>query len=243
MFDLRMVGKLERNMAFHPTMFKRLLVVSLLAGVALTRSFGQAADSPIKFLGPEAIVVTMVDPPTVGSSSTARGEAGQWLKIDYKFQITPKAQSAFVDSVTFSITVEGRDLYATDAPTADGVPIGLTGNATYINLAASKEAHGVFYIHPSTMARYSTKSGIRDFTSRFNIHIDAMVEGKLADYFDLKTDPSGPDWYKPSTGTGAGLRPVPNLVYRQDQCCFIVNDPSQYPELKHSRRSSPIRLA
>jgi hypothetical protein len=53
-----------------------------------------------------------------------------------------------------------------------------------------------------------------------------MIDGKQADYADLKKDPQGLDWYK-------ALKVTPNLVYRQDQCCFIVSDPGYYPELKH----------
>lgn len=219
-------------MAFHPTAFKRLLFITLLAGVTLSRSWGQAVDSPIKFADLGAITVTLVEPPSLGQSNTPRGEAGLWLKVDYMFAVKPTGAKPFLDAVTFNITIEGRDLYATDATSAEGVPVGLTGTETYVNVAAGREIHGVFYLHPSTMVRYSTKSGPRDFTSRFNIHLDAMVDGKLADYYNLKNE-KDLNWYKEaSTDNPAGLRLVSGLVYRQDQCCFIVNDPSFYPQLK-----------
>lgn len=206
--------------------FKRLILFVLLTGALISESWGQAVDSPVKFVNQNAITVTMVDPPSVGQSNTPRGEAGQWLKIDFQYSVAPQGPKPFLDTVTFNITVEGRDLYAPDSPTAEGVAVGLTGTETYVNVGAGREVHGVFYLHPATMARYATKTGPRDFTSRFNIHIDALVDGKQADYFDLKKDdPQGLGWYK-------GLRAVPGQVYRQDQCCFIVNDPSFYPQLK-----------
>jgi hypothetical protein len=212
-------------MAFHPTAFRRLVTLVLLAGAMSIRSWGQAADSPIKFLAPEAITTTLVDAPSVGGSSAPLGEGVQWLKIEYHYQIDPKGTTPFVDSIQFNITVEARDLYAKNATTPDGISVGLTGSETYINLAATRDGYGVFYIHPSTLARYASKNGTGDFTEKFNIHLEAMVDGKLADYIDKQTDPMGLDWYK-------ALTPVTGLVLRQDQCCFIVSDPSRYPQLK-----------
>lgn len=212
-------------MAFHPTAFRRLAALVLLASVMPVRSWGQAADSPIKFLGPDAITATLVDPPVVQQSAGA-GQGAQWLKIEYHYQIDPKGTAPFVDSIQFNITVEGRDQYAKNASTPDGViSVGLTGTETYVNLAATRDGYGVFYVHPSTLARYAGKNGTSDFTDRFNMHLEAMVDGKLADYFDKRTDPMGADWYK-------ALTPVAGQIFRQDQCCFIVTDPSRYPQLK-----------
>jgi len=228
MFDLSTAGKLERTMAFHPTAFLRLAALILLASVMPIRSWGQATDSPIKFLGPDAITTTLVDPPVVAGSSSSGGDATQWLKIEFHYEVDPKGTTPFVDAITFNISVEARDQYAKNPASPDSVTVNsvvLTGTETYINLAATHDGYGVFYIHPSTLARYASKSGTSDFAERFNVHLEAMVGGKLADYFDKRPDPSGPDWYKP-------LTPVPGLVLRQDQCCFIVVDTSRYPQLK-----------
>jgi len=212
-------------MAFPSTAFKQLSLIVLLAVAMVPRSFGQAVDSPIKFANQNPITVTLVEPPSLGPSNTPRGEAGLWLKIDFQYAVAPQGPTPFLDTVVFNIVVEGRDLYDSNAKTAEGVAVGLTGTETYVNIGANREVHGVFYIHPSAMVRFATKSGPRDFTNRFNIHIDALVNGKLADYANLKNDPQGLDWYK-------ALRMTSGYVYRQDQCCFIVNDPSFYPELK-----------
>jgi cytolysin (calcineurin-like family phosphatase) len=88
-----------------------------------------------------------------------------------------------------------------------------------------KNFYGVFYVHPSTLARYSSGRGYADFDQKFNIHIEAYVGGVLMDAIDKKKDPMGTDWYK-------SLRAIPSLVYRQDQCPFIMTDPDRYPAIK-----------
>ena len=80
------------------------------------------------------------------------------------------------------------------------------------------------YLHPSTLVRYSTKNGTSDFTDKFNVHVEAYVGGQKMDLFD-KDKPQDPNWY-------ASLKAIPNLLYRQDQCPFIVNDVGRYPQLK-----------
>ncbi len=214
-------------MAFPATAFKRLFLALLVVGATVTRVCGQAADSPIKFLGPDAITTTMVDPPIVsgGGGSTSPTGNPQWLKIEFHYAIDPKGPIPFVDAVQFNITMEARDLYAANAPGADGVAVGLTGTATYINVAPTRDGYGVFYVHPSVLARYGSKRGPDDFANKFNVHIEAMVAGKLADYFDKRPDPMGVNWYK-------SLVPVSGMIYRQDQCLFMMVDPGRYPQLK-----------
>jgi hypothetical protein len=215
-------------MAFHSTAFKRLFFLTVLTGVFLSRSWGQAVDSPVRFVAPEAITTTLVDAPSLGGGGgggNSSDQPKQWLKVEYHYEIKP-AQTPYVDAVEFRVWIEGRDLYDLKATTADGLAVVLTGSETYINLTATHDGYGVFYVHPSTLARYATKLGATDFTESFNIHLEAYVDGKLMDYFNKKEDPAGLDWFK-------APRAVPNLVYRKDQCCFIVSDPSRYPELKH----------
>jgi hypothetical protein len=213
-------------MAFPATAFKRLSAALLVAGMVVTRVCGQAADSPIKFLGPDAITTTMVDTPIVtGGGGSSGGTSPQWLKIEFHYSVDPKGPVPFVDAIQFNITMEARDLYAKNAPGEDGVAVGLTGTATYVNIAPTRDGYGVFYICPSALARYGSKRGTDDFTNKFNIHLEAMVGGKLADYFDKRPDPMGPDWYK-------ALTPIAGQVYRQDQCIFMMIDPGRYPQLK-----------
>ena len=92
-----------------------------------------------------------------------------------------------------------------------------------------------FTSHPSALARYSTKDGATDFTEKFNVHVEAYVGGAKVDYFD-KTKEQDPDWF-------SKLQAVPDMVFRQDQCVFIVNDPARYPQIKlrHSRPSNARR--
>jgi hypothetical protein len=195
--------------------------------MTLTRTWGQAADSPIVFQSPSAVTTTLVDPPAVGlgrSDSGGNTDNTQWLKVEFHFAVKPKAPLPYLDSVEFRVWIEGRDLYAPEATTADGISVALTGSVTYINLQSTNDAYGVFYVHPSTMARYSTKAGASDFAEKFNVHVEAYVNGTKVDYFD-KNHEQDPNWYQ-------SMKIIPGLVYRQDQCCFIVADVSRYPQIK-----------
>jgi hypothetical protein len=226
MFDLLPVMKLERSMRFHLTTLKRSFLGILLTAFSLGHSQGQAANSPVVFQSPDAITTTMVDVPNLGrSDSSGGGNANtQWLKIEFHYGVTPKTIAPFVDSIEFRIWVEGRDLYDPAAPTAEGTAVALTGTVTYVNVAASRDGYGSFYVSPSTLARYSTKNGVSDFTEKFNVHVEAYVGGSKVDYFD-KNKEQNLNWY-------TTLKAVTGMVYRQDQCPFIVNDVSRYPQIK-----------
>jgi hypothetical protein len=226
MFDLPPVMKLEHSMRFHLTTLKRSLFGILLTGFSLGHSWGQAADAPVVFQSSAAITTTMVDPPNVGRTESSGGGSGstQWLKVEFHYTVKPTTGAPFLDSAEFRIWLEGRDLYDPKATTAEGTPVALTGTVTYVNLAAARDTYGVFYLSPSAMARYSTKNGASDFTEKFNIHIEAYVAGAKVDYFD-KTKEKDPTWF-------SQLHAVPDMVFRQDQCVFIVNDPSRYPQIK-----------
>ena len=103
---------------------------------------------------------------------------------------------------------------------------GLTGSVTYVNIPAGKDQYGVFYVHPSTLGRYSTKEGSSDFERKFNIHIEADVDGKVMDAVDKNK-------VKPTAGSQPpGLKPISGLVYRQNQCRFHCYRPDRYPALK-----------
>jgi hypothetical protein len=226
--------KLEPSMRFHPTALKRALLLVLLVGSALTRTWGQATDangnvvSPIVFQGPNAITTTLVDPATLSRSDSGGGSSDntQWLKVEFRYAVKPKGPVPFLDSVEFRVWVEGRDLYAPEATTAEGIAVALTGSVTYINLAPTNDGYGVFYIHPSTMNRYSTKAGASDFNEKFNIHIEAYVNGTKVDLFD-KNKEQDPNWF-------SSLKVIPGLVYRHDQCPFMIADTSRYPQIKPS---------
>ena len=217
--------KLEPFMQFHATELKRCLLLGLfLVGMTAPRLWAQAADSPIVFQGPSAITTTLVDCPTAGQQSGSRSDNDQWLKIEWRYQVTPKGPSPYVDTVEFRVWAEGRDLYAPEATSAEGIPVILTGTVTYINLTQNHEAYGVVYIHPSTMARYSSKSGASDFSSKFNVHVEAYVGGAKMDLFD-KDKPQDPTWYQQG-------KAIPGLLLRQDQCAFMLSDPMRYPQIK-----------
>lgn len=196
----------------------------ILAGLPALPAAAQVPNSPIVFAS-SAITTTFVPAPQLqGGVGSGAGSDAQWLKVEFHYSVVPKDPAKFVDSAQFHIWIEGRDLYAANAPTSDGVAVGLTGSITYVNLAATRDAYGVFYVPPATLARYSTSRGFEDFDRTFNIHIEADVGGGTVDYFD-KNKESDSNWYKT-------LVPVPGLVYRQDQSPFIVTDPDRYPPIK-----------
>ena len=219
--------KLEPSMRFHPTALKRYLLLPLLVAATLTHTWGQAPDSPIVFQGPSAITTTLVDPPSVGRSENGGStDSTQWLKVEFHYTVKPKAPLPYLDSVEFRVWIEGRDLYAPEATTADGISVALTGSVTYINLQAASDAYGVVYLHPSTMLRYSTKAGLSDFAEKFNVHVEAYVNGAKMDAID-KNKEQDLGWYQ-------ALKAIPGLVYRQDQCPFMISDVNRYPQIKPS---------
>lgn len=233
MFDVLPVMKLEPTMRFPLTTLKRSFLAALFILGSLGHGWAQATDasgnvtSPIVFQAPDAITATLVDvPPGTHGDNSGGGSTAQWLKVEFHYSVDPKGGVPFLDSVEFRIWIEGRDLYDTAAKTAEGLPVGLTGSVTYLNLAPTKDAYGVFYVHPSVLARYCTKQGPGDFERKFNIHIEAYVKGAKVDYFDKNKEPDL-TWF-------SQLRAVPGMVDRQDQCVFMCTDAARYPQMKLS---------
>ncbi len=112
----------------------------------------------------------------MGNTSGGASSDQQWLKVEFHYAVTPPV-GKFVDSVEFRIWIEGRDLYAPEATTKDGIAVGLTGSVTYVNLPATKDAYGVFYVSPYTLARYAGNRGASDFDRTFNVHLEAYAGG------------------------------------------------------------------
>jgi hypothetical protein len=224
MFDLTRRLKLEPCMSFRVTTLKRSLSLVLLLGAAALPAAAQIPNSPIVF-AQSAITTSFVPAPNLGG--TAGGGSGsdsQWLKVELHYGVIPPAGLKFVDSAEFRVWIEGRDLYSPEAPTKDGIPVGLTGSITYVNIPASRDAYAVFYVPPATLARYSTARGPSDFDRTFDIHAEAYVNGAKVDIFD-KNKETDANWYKL-------LKELPGLVYRPDQSPFILADPNRYPPMK-----------
>lgn len=223
-------------MSFRVTALKRRHLSVLLLALACTPLAAQVANSPIVF-AQDAITTSFVPaPPNLGGTSGSSPSA-QWLKVEFHYASNPAVPNKFtdagkfVDAVQFKIWIEGRDLYAADAPTKDGVAVGLTGTITYVNIPAGRDNYGVFYVAPDTLNRYSTERGSTDFDRTFNIHIEASVGGALVDYFD-KNKETDKNWYQT-------LKPVDGLVYRQDQSPFTMADPDRYPPIKYPAPAGP----
>jgi len=227
MFDVWYGLKLDTSMSFHATELKRWCLIPFLLGSAALSAFSQAPApaAGITFISPEAITTTFVNPPALGGSNTSSGseEDTKWLKIEFHYSVTPE-KGDYLDSVEFKIWIEGRDLLSPNAPGENGVAVGLTGSVTYVNILKGKDAYGVFYVHPSTLGRYSSKEGATDFERKFNVHIQALVDGKDIDDAD-KNKEDDPTWFQKLTA-------IPGLVYRQNQCPFFISDPNRYPAIK-----------
>jgi len=225
-------------MSFRATAPKRShLVVFLLSLIAAPAVFGQLATSPIAFAERDAILTTFVTAPNLNTDanpSPPSGEPAQWLKVEFHYGITPALTTKYLDSVEFKVWIEGLDRFATNAQGGKGVGVALTGSVTYINIPVDKELgqgkdlYGVFYVHPSTLSRYSRDHGTaEDFVEpdKFDVHIEAYVGGALMDYNNKNKEQDPQGWFKP-------LTVVPNLVYRQDQCPFLISNPDRYPMIK-----------
>ena len=232
-FDLRQGLKLHTSMSFRSMLFRRSQWIPLLLVlISAPTAFGQLKDaqgnliSPVAFVNQEAITTTFVSSPNVGSSSgSSSNEAGQWLKVEIHYGTTSFLTTKYLDSVQFKIWIEGLDLLAKDAPVpGKGVAIGLTGDVTYVNIPAGKDLYAVFYVHPSTLDRYSSNRGTEDFERKFDVHVEAYVNGVLMDKID-KNKEQDPNWFQT-------LKAVPNLVYRQNQSPFFLSDVDRYPAIE-----------
>ena len=224
-------------MSFRATLLRRSSTVVFLLGLAALQSaWGQAANAPINFANQEPITTTLVSAPNLGSvgGGGGSGDSGNWLKVEFHYNTTDVVTKdyPFVDDVQFKVWIEGLDQYAPNPNAAGGkgVAVALTGTVDYINVGVNKDLYGVFYVHPSVLARYGTDRGAEDFTRKFNVHIEAYVNGTLVDSVD-KTKEQDLTWYR-------ALKAIPGLVYRQDQCPFLISDTSHYPMIK-PQTSSP----
>jgi hypothetical protein len=198
----------------------------LLALIAAPAAYGQAANSPVAFVNQEAITTSFVPTPSVGSATaTGSGENNQWLKVEFHYGTTDKLTTKFLDSIEFKVWIEGLDPLAKNSQGTLGVGVALTGSVTYINVPAGKDIYGVFYVHPSTLARYSGDRGYEDYDRKFDVHLQALVGGAVMDEINKNKEQDPLGWYKP-------LTVVTGLVYRQDQCPFMLADPDKYPAIK-----------
>jgi hypothetical protein len=208
-------------------------VLFLLALMAAQPALGQAKNangqliSPIAFVNEEAITTTFIAAPSVGGiGGSSVGDNNQWLKVEFHYGTTAVLTTPFLDSAEFKVWIEGRDMLVTNSQGTKGAAIALTGSVTYVNIPAGKDIYGVFFVHPSTLGRYSGTGGYEDFDRKFDIHIEAYVGGALMDEINKNPKEADPfNWFKPLTA-------VPNFVYRQDQCPFLMYDPDRYPAIK-----------
>ena len=219
-------------MSFSATVFRRSCpVVLLLTFLAVSAARGQLKTSPIAFANEDAITTTLVAAPNLGGSSDESNSSGpgQWLKVEFHYGTTALVTKdyPYVDEVEFKVWVEGVDPFAANAtqPTGKGVAVALTGSVTYINVPLARDLYGVFYVSSAVLARYSNRTD--DFDRKFDVHIEAYVNGALVDEVNKNKETDPLKWFVP-------LKPIPDLVYRQDQCPFMVSDPDRYPMIKPS---------
>ncbi len=216
-------------MSFHVTALRRsYLVVFLLGLIASPPVFGQAKNSPIAFVNQEAIKTTFVAAPYMASPDSATSpptEPQKWLKVEFHYGTTPALKTKFLDTVEFKVWIEGLDMLATNAQGGKGVGVALTGSVNYVNIPAGKDLYGVFYVHPSTLARYSSDRGYEDFERKFDVHIEAYAGGAMMDEINKNKEQDPLKWFQPLTA-------IPNLVYRQDQTPFLLTDSDRYPAIK-----------
>jgi len=189
-------------------------------------------DRPVLFNDQDGVSVSFVTAPSLSTSAQATPISGtQWLKVELHYSVTTKPKDPpFLSSVTFNVWIEGRDLYDPQGQAGQGIAVVLTGTATYVNVPSGKDNYAALYVSPNALTRYSTDTGITDFDRKFNIHAEATINGQLSDWYDRKKE-DNPNWYKLP-------RVVDGLVYRANQCSFIVDSPDRYPTLSLEENSS-----
>lgn len=216
-------------MSFRATVFRRSCsLVLLLAWIGAPAAHGQLKTSPIAFANEDAITTTLVTAPNLAvGSGSGSGAPVQWLKVEFHYGTTALVTKdyPYVDSIEFKVWVEGVDPFApnTTQPSGKGVAVALTGSVTYINVPMARDLYGVFYVSSAVLARYSDR--VEDFDRKFDVHVEAYVGGVLVDEVNKNKEADPLKWFVP-------LKVVPDLVYRQDQCPFIVSDPDRYPMIK-----------
>lgn len=243
MFDLWQAMKLDTSMSFRAMALKRHFLGLFLLGMVSIPAWSQnpAPDRPVLFNDQYGIVTSFDVAPVVYSASSTVPNNGnidnKWLKVELHYSVTTKPnEPTFLPSVTFKVWIEGRDLFDPQGKPGVGIAVALTGSVTYVNVPSGKDNYGVFYVHPNTLDRYSTTGLTGSYTdfdpdsSKFNIHAEAYVGDQLSDYFD-KNKEDNLNWFKL-------LRVVDGLVYRQNQCAFIVDSPDRYPAIKPDDKDS-----
>ena len=225
--------KLHTSMSFRATILWRTCPLVLFLGlVASSVVFGQAKNSPVAFANEGSVTTSLVPAPSVASqdpnATPPSGEPGQWLKVEFHYGTTPLVTDAYpyLDEVQFKVWIEGLDLYDKAAPVpGKGVAVALTGSVTYVNVPMGKDIYGVFYVPPSILKRYSSERGPTDFDQKFDVHVEAYIGGTLVDAVNKNKEADALGWFKP-------LKPVAGVVYRQDQCPFMMSDTDRYPTIK-----------
>jgi hypothetical protein len=199
--------------------------VTELAQASLGQEYAQHQPRIIEFANQEAITTTLVAATPVSSTGEpANANMINWLKVEFHYAVNPASPTKYpwVDSAQFKVWIEGRDLYATNPPPGSHeVAVCLTGSVTYLNLQQGADNYGVFYVHPSVLARYCGTGSPDDFDRKFNIHIEAYIGGKLVDYFNRNPKDVDKWWLAPV--------PISGMVMRQDQTPFLLADVARYP--------------
>ena len=220
-------------MSFRATTLRRLIFVALSSAAISGISFAQQAEPVLAFSHEDAVVTTFIQSTNLGSSSENPGSASpddsKWLKVEFHYSVNPPTGN-FLDEVQFKVWIEGRDLFDPTGQPGQGIAVALTGSVTYVDIPKGKDNYGVFYVHPSTLARFSTSHGVTDFDHTFDVHVEADIAGSPVDAAD-KNKEQDPNWYQQ-------YKMIPGLVYRQDQCPFINDNPSRYPAIKLPDASS-----
>jgi hypothetical protein len=209
-------------MSFRATTLWRRHLFAVLLGLSAIPALAQVANSPIVFSNQDAIITSFVTPQNLGGSAS---DNSQWLKVEFHYSVTPPDGTGdYVNGATFKVWVEGRDLFDPTGKPGEGIAVALTGEVSYVNLYKGKDVYGVVYLHPSTIGRYNAGGGASDFDRKFNIHVEADVDGKPVDAIDKKKE-QDLNWY-------TALKPVSGLLFLQNQTPFIMTDSDRYPALK-----------
>lgn len=198
-----------------------LRLLAVLFSFSLIPGTTQAQDAAVKF---DKVEAEFGQPPNVGAKGLPRARSPKnWMIVNFNYESFPYEGQDFLDEITFKVYIEGAE--KEDAKDRDGVTVVLTGEVTYINIPAGKDINGVFFVNADAVERYD----IERKTNTFNIRVEAMEKGKLADFVEKNRREDSEDWF-----TAYGKKE--GLVLNQNQSPWVSSSVSAFPQIKMDKK-------
>jgi hypothetical protein len=165
---------------------------------------------------------------TVGKGG-ASGKPGKWLVIKFIYSTKDASnhdeELSYLDELQFKIYVDATER-KNPKDKKSGEPVVLVGDVTYVNIPSATNLMGCVFVHPDVVARYG---GERDLGSKYNIRVEALQNGTVVAFKELKENDKeyGPNWFSSS-------KKIPNFILNKDQTPWITADTTGMPMIKRN---------